>query len=74
MTYIKKKEVFPMEKPVEKPDSPCACLDDLPLAMAYVPMQKWRNLYPPATALDRGTIFAELDLPFIGEEAVPDGK
>ncbi|HIS76965.1 MAG TPA: spore coat associated protein CotJA [Candidatus Merdivicinus excrementipullorum] len=51
----------------------CQCLDSLPLAMAYVPMQKWKETYAPATAIDRGTIFPELDLPFIGEEAVKNG-
>ena len=51
----------------------CQCLDSLPLAMAYVPMQKWADTYAPATAIDRGTIFLELDLPFIGEEAVKNG-
>lgn len=40
------------------------------LAMAYVPQQNWRNLYSPEVALNRGTLFAELDKPFIGEEAV----
>lgn len=44
------------------------CVDDLPLAMAYVPFQKWRKLYDPQTALKRGTIFEELDLPYIGRE------
>ncbi len=43
---------------------------DLPLAMAYIPMQKWRDLYEPEVALERGTVFAELDKPWIGEEAV----
>ncbi len=51
----------------------CQCLDSLPLAMAYVPMQKWADTYAPAAAIDRGTIFPELDLPFIGEEAVTNG-
>ncbi len=41
-------------------------LDDLPLAMSYVPIQKWNNTYPLSRALDRGTIFPELDLPFKG--------
>lgn len=49
-------------------------LDDLPLGMAYVPFQKWRELYPPEVGFHRGTIFAELDKPFIGEEAVCDDK
>lgn len=47
---------------------------DVPLAMAYVPMQKWQKLYDPDVALERGTLFLELDKPFIGEEAVCCGK
>ena len=43
-----------------------ACVDSMPLAMAYVPMQKWRNLYDCDVALSRGTLFSELDLPFLG--------
>lgn len=39
-------------------------------AMAYVPFQSWRRVYDPTVALERGTIFPELDKPFIGEEAV----
>ena len=50
------------------------CLDELPLAMAYVPMQKWEDLYVPSMALDRGTLFAKLDLPFLGKEAVENGR
>lgn len=62
-----------MERPVEKPEQ-YACLESLPLAMAYVPMQKWGELYTSSVALDRGTLFPPLDLPFIGEEAVSRGK
>lgn len=40
---------------------------DMPIAMAYVPWQKWKNLYDPAKALESGTIFAELDKPFLGK-------
>lgn len=36
------------------------------LAMAYVPAQKWQELYEPNEALHRGTIFRQLDLPFEG--------
>ena len=43
---------------------------DLPLAMAYIPMQKWRDLYDPEMAFDRGTVFQELDKPFLGGEAL----
>lgn len=49
-------------------------LDELPIAMAYVPLQKWRNVYDPDVALERGTLFSELDLPFIGEAAVNDER
>ena len=34
-----------------------------PLAMVYAPCQHYRALYDPATALSRGTLFTELDLP-----------
>lgn len=37
------------------------------LAMSYVPMQKWQKLYEPEDGFSRGTIFEELDLPFIGK-------
>lgn len=40
------------------------------LAMAFVPVQTWQNIYESNVALARGTIFADLDKPFIGEEAV----
>ena len=41
------------------------------LAMAYVPWQRWGNTYEPSVALKRGTLYPDLDFPFIGEEAVP---
>lgn len=43
------------------------CLDELPLAMAFVPMQRWGALYEPEVALHRGTLFPDLDKPFLGE-------
>ena len=42
-------------------------LSQLPIAMAYVPMQKWKDIYKTDIALARGTIFAQLDLPFKGK-------
>lgn len=45
-----------------------------PLAMSYVPFQQWDQAYDPAMALARGTVFPELDQPFIGEEAVSNGS
>lgn len=40
------------------------------VGMAYVPYQVWQNVYDPQVAIERGTIFEELDKPFIGERAV----
>lgn len=40
------------------------CLLSMPLAMAYVRWQPWEEPYGTDKALDRGTIFAGLDLPF----------
>lgn len=66
-----------------KPMQECVCnpkisgdypLDMLPLAMSYTPIQKWENLYDPETGLDRGTIFACLDLPFTGKEVNSRGN
>ena len=42
-------------------------LKDLPIAMAYVPMQKWTEVYTEEDALCRGTLFPELDKPFYGK-------
>ena len=41
-------------------------MNGMPFAMAYVPWQEWKNLYTCEQALQRGTIFAELDKPFKG--------
>lgn len=39
-------------------------LEAHPLAMVYSPCQAWRDAYTPDVALERGTLFSELDLPF----------
>lgn len=39
---------------------------DVPLAMAYVPMQMWNNTYDLDKALMVGTLFPCLDKPFMG--------
>lgn len=41
-----------------------------PLAMAYVPMQLFDQLYSEDKALEAGTAFPELDKPFTGRRAV----
>ncbi|MCI5596485.1 MAG: spore coat associated protein CotJA [Lachnospiraceae bacterium] len=38
----------------------------MPLAMACVPWQRWREIYQPDEGLSCGTIFKELNLPFTG--------
>ena len=43
---------------------------DMPVAMAYVPWQKWQDLYDPYKGLERGTIFKELDKPFLGKGGI----
>jgi hypothetical protein len=37
-----------------------------PLAMVYSPAQEWRELYDNETGHARGTIFRELEFPFLG--------
>lgn len=41
-------------------------ISDKSLAMAYVPWQKWTDLYEPDKALCVGTIFCQLNKPFEG--------
>ena len=47
------------------PDSWGLC--EYPLAMVYAPCQAFRALYDTDTALNRGTLFTELDLPLGGD-------
>lgn len=42
--------------------SPC----NMPIGMAYVPWQKWGNLYDVEQGLYTGTIFNDLDKPYEG--------
>ena len=48
--------------------SPCCDrgdeLEGMPLAMAYVPWQNWKDIYDLKQAFQTGTIFCELDKPF----------
>ena len=44
------------------------------LAIASVPMQPWGQIYDSQTALSKGTIFQDLDMPFYAaDENVTDG-
>ncbi len=42
---------------------------EFPIAMAYVPWQKWKNIYELDKGFHTGTIFEELDKPFLGRRA-----
>lgn len=59
-----------MEELRQESDS-CGCrrrdeLAGMALAMAYVPWQNWREIYDVCKGLQTGTIFGELDKPFLG--------
>lgn len=41
-------------------------IDNMPIAMGYVPWQHWKCIYEPEKAFSRYTIFEELDKPFMG--------
>ena len=51
-----------MNIPVEQVD----VLEGLPITMAYVPWQSWKKIICPEKALHIGTIFEELNKPFLG--------
>lgn len=46
--------------------APCGRYEDYPVAMAYVPRQKWHTVYELDKGLCAGTIFPELNKPFCG--------
>ncbi len=48
--------------------------DGFPLASVYSPTQVFRDLYDLDTALARGTLFKELDLPFLGQTVGKGGS
>lgn len=45
-----------------------AC-DDYPIGMGYVPWQEFKDLHDPERGLHAGTIFIELEKPFIGRRS-----
>ncbi len=56
----------------------CQCkktwgLVDYPLAMVYSPLQDFDMLFDKQTALQKGTMFEKLDLPFMGESVYKGG-
>ena len=65
MPYANYRHVQPVHHVIQKD----TC-DDMSLAMAYVPWQKWKDIYELEKALCVGTIFCELDMPFHGKGGV----
>lgn len=63
--------------PCQAPAQSCDCkknssdiykhADELPVAMAYVPMQKFKTTFELCKALNVGTVFPELCKPFVGK-------
>jgi len=51
---------------------------ETPVGMAYVPVQTLSAIYEPAYALKQGTIFPDLDKPFLGSAGMfkkePDSR
>lgn len=43
----------------------CGLSEQFPVGMGYVPMQRWQSTYSMEDGFRRGTIFPELDLPFM---------
>lgn len=46
--------------------SDCQCLNGKSLAMVYSPCQEFERLYESDEALKRGTLYIDLDKPFLG--------
>lgn len=71
LTDIMAFSVEPTVTAVHKRDSSMSAFPaETPIGMAYVPYQQWKNIYETDVAFDRGTIFKDLDKPFLGERAV----
>ena len=64
--------VFEMKPPFtdgsDLPPSNLPPLTDLSLGMAYVPYQRFEDLNEPAKALECGTLFRALYMPFYGQK------
>ena len=53
------------EMPTNSASMNASCdIDQFPVGMAYVPWQRWQQVYPVEKAMNRGTIFPDLDKPF----------
>ena len=55
----------PMPMPAVPPR--CDIEGKMSLAMAYVPWQTWQDIYEAEKGFHYGTIFQELNMPFLGK-------
>lgn len=44
------------------------------LARAYVPFQRLHQVYTPSEALEKGTLFSELYMPYDEEKMLKEGR
>lgn len=58
------------EKTIMRPGCYTKNMEEFPVAMAYVPWQYWNEQYELNKALQVGTIFPDLDKPFLGARGV----
>lgn len=66
-------QIIPGQGPMTRPVSAPAAVSNnsmdrfscFPVGMGYVPWQRWSETYPLDQGFMRGTIFPELDLPFV---------
>ena len=73
MPYVEQRESCPVCEGARQESGDACALSDCPkyvhapsLAMVYAPGQCWRNLLDIEVALEHGSMFAELILPFEG--------
>ncbi|MBQ3181101.1 MAG: spore coat associated protein CotJA [Firmicutes bacterium] len=45
-----------------------------PLAIATVPIQEWKQTYRPEVSFRNGTIFPELNMPFMGKRNMQEQR
>ncbi len=55
----------PSPSAISCPNTVSGSIDQFPAGMGYVPWQQWGQTYTMEQALNRGTIFPALDLPFV---------
>ncbi len=62
---LRERENFPAAQMNNSSGNMAPLPENAPLAMAYVPVQQWGETSSPEEALDNGSLFPELVLPFM---------